>query len=338
MLHSLTRQHGLDKSGDCERLILLWHPQVPSTVLSRAQRDAIGCLAGQRYRVEFHQADDERVREWAACPTNKKSAISQSHGSELAAFLKLELFFMKGLPEVVIHFDADMLVLKSFKAVTPSIKRGDASISNWRVHGSSLWGARNLNTGFFAFRTPVPANVSANMQAVCSSFREAGKTLTWGDQDVLNEALKRSMPLEQLAMIKKNRELRSALMGSTRNSSGNTSGNSSGPIRRTARRRPPLPLTLSLNVWMTNYRPSKDGDFLHWRIAHWQGSRKPWTPRKTRFLPKRNHDLMLVKLNALWHQECVQAWANSSCLAQIAFKDRKHKCDQGVGANGTFLR
>merc|ERR1712070_74265 len=123
--------------------------------------------------------------------------------------------------------------------------------------------------------------------------------------------------------------LRNATEHMLRNTSGNATSGTAQQNRR-KRRRPPRPYTLYFHQWKTNYRPWDLQQLSSWRIAHWQGTRKPWTPSHQIYHPpgKPRKDPLLFKLNALWRQECNLAWSSSSgsCFAP---RGLPHPCNQG---------
>ena len=65
-----------------------WHPSLPETVLTEAQRAELACLAGSR-RIEHVRVDDGRAATWLRVPT--KCNCSEAS----ASLLKLELFYMQ---------------------------------------------------------------------------------------------------------------------------------------------------------------------------------------------------------------------------------------------------
>lgn len=65
-----------------------WHPSLPETVLTEAQRAELACLAGSR-RIEHVRVDDDRAARWLRVPT--KCNCSEAS----ASLLKLELFYMQ---------------------------------------------------------------------------------------------------------------------------------------------------------------------------------------------------------------------------------------------------
>ena len=68
-----------------------WHPSLRETMLSRAQRAELACLAGTR-RIEHVRVDDGRAATWSRVPT--KCNCSEAS----ASLLKLELFYMQRWP------------------------------------------------------------------------------------------------------------------------------------------------------------------------------------------------------------------------------------------------
>ncbi len=86
LLHSLFHHNAAEP--DCGGLLVLWHPSLPETVLTKAQRSELACLAGSR-RIEHVRVDDGRAATWLRVPT--KCNCSEAS----ASLLKLELFYMQ---------------------------------------------------------------------------------------------------------------------------------------------------------------------------------------------------------------------------------------------------
>ena len=174
VLYSLLEQHrGLP---DCRALTLIWHPSLADTVLQPAQRRAIECLATAHGRqLDYLAADDARLRIWSQLPSRDSS-------SAVLGMLKLEVLFAAQADDrVVVYIDSDMLVLQPIDFVADCVRplyarpwmapvhnacatTAAQSQGRWALHGSCP--VKNekhsvcpphVQTGFFAFRTPVQA-------------------------------------------------------------------------------------------------------------------------------------------------------------------------------------
>jgi hypothetical protein len=197
MLHSLFRQ-SVGGRQDCGSLVMLWHQNVTDSVLPPHHRGRIACLAGRR-RVFWHSVADTRLRAWSRCPT----------GVPLSSFLRLELFYLRGISDVIIFLDADMLVTRPLSFIASAIQKQDERLPYWRLHGSSgAWGARQLNVGFLAFKPDFEkgqANFTLALDQVCERWLARNRTLRYGDMDMINEAIKRSVPPTQVHLIQQNK-------------------------------------------------------------------------------------------------------------------------------------
>jgi len=156
----------------------LWHSTLPDTNLSANQRASLETLAGPRM-VRFLQVDGQRASLFLSVPT--RSAMGH------AALLKLELFWAFGPKHTVVYLDTDMLVTGPLDKMWEDLN--SAAPGPWTIHGSSPWHKRTLNTGFFVFTTPVPAEVTSGIKERCEFYtREGHVPGTGGDQDIVNDA------------------------------------------------------------------------------------------------------------------------------------------------------
>jgi hypothetical protein len=196
MLHSLFRLSS--NEHDCETLFMLWHHSINDSVLPLHARHRIDCLADQR-RVVWHSVSNARIRSWSRCPT----------GVPISSFLRLELFYLNGTSDIIIFLDADMLVMRPLSFVVSVIRTQDARVPYWRLHGSSgAWGARQLNVGFLAFQpnhAKGQSNFTKALDQVCDRWSARNRTLRYGDMDMINEAIKRSMPPMQVHLMQQNK-------------------------------------------------------------------------------------------------------------------------------------
>jgi hypothetical protein len=125
----------------------------------------------------------------------------------MMSFAKMELFYDKG-PRSIVFLDLDMLVLRPFGFVQKYLRElpKEGPHSAWALHGAAnfygvsgwLFSAETtpkrpwyINCGWFAFRTPVPANFLGEIEArVSERISKNVKTFS-ADQDVVNIALDR---------------------------------------------------------------------------------------------------------------------------------------------------
>mmetsp|Transcript_39482 Transcript_39482/g.112741 ORF Transcript_39482/g.112741 Transcript_39482/m.112741 type:complete len:254 (+) Transcript_39482:1-762(+) len=156
----------------------LWHSTLPDTNLSANQRASLETLAGPRM-VRFLQVDGERANLFISVPT--RSAMGH------AALLKLELFWAFGPKHTVVYLDTDMLVTGPLDKMWEDLSR--AASGPWKIHGSAPAKRNYMNTGFFAFTTPVPAELTSGIQGQCESYARTGTIPGTGDQTIMNNVI-----------------------------------------------------------------------------------------------------------------------------------------------------
>jgi len=259
------------ETGDCA-ILLVWHPALPDTNLTDVEKAAISCASGFR-PVSYLQADETRVDKYLAM--NLPDNDLHSYG----ALLKQELFFMQR-SSALIYVDSDMLALKRTYFVHEFLRREPQD--TWQLHGSRPTKSSLINTGFMAFRTPVPEAFLNSLDHTFNYAVSAQPSLKAGDQDLINTALAH-LSHQDLKM--------SIVYNITRMQLG--SDDEHGRLPTVHDFETALLFGIEYSVahsvagdvqkwlaihqdWFMNYRPVKGDEMSRWNVVHWSGCNKPW--------------------------------------------------------------
>lgn len=297
VLHSLKLANG-NASSDCEIVLMLWHPEHNDTALALPQRRLLQSLAAPSYKVVFRRVNHTRFSLWRRIRGMCHRSYNRCMAGYTSSLLKLELFFIN-TTGVVVLLDADMLVVKSIANLIQTLTSVSSQTLSWHLHGSDEAFNRNVNGGFLAFLTPVPAEVREALWQISLAFAARSHNTSLrtssrtgpekGDQDIMNIAL-RAVDKQHF------------------------------PQRYRSRKAKPKPKQLHLHLaWHANDFPSSEAALRQDRVLHWAGLLKPWNSRQPLTFPANPSchagcRSQMRAARAMWHASCRLA-ASASAAA-----------------------